>query len=134
MGVLENVDVLGNARCTTIIGDNLGDKINNVTRLDTYSTQLEAAHNRLGGNVDIYGLVVTYLADPCALDGVDDEGVSAVLGGFVQIEIVPQQLVDGLGAGKENRSGVVWDIWVDGGTCGREKHRIVSRIVRSVVG
>ena len=86
-------------------------------------------HEQLGGNVGI-----EYLAGPCVFDGVDDEGVTAMSSGLVKFEIVPQQFVDGLGAGEENGSGVVADDWVDEGMCGRGKHLVVLRFGGRFVG
>ena len=102
--------------------------------VETSTTQLEIIHERIGGNVDVYGLVVPELVDPCVLEGDDDEGVTAVFCGLVQLEIVPQWFVDGLGGGADNRSGVVWDRQVGGGPCGGIEHLIVSQFLRSVRG
>ena len=47
-------------------------------------------HERLGGDVGVYGLGIPDLVDPYVFDGVYDEGGTATFGGFVQLEIVPQ--------------------------------------------
>ena len=86
------------------------------------------------GDVGVYGLGVIELTYPCVLYGVNYEGVSAAFGGFVHIEIVPQQLVGDLGAVADDGSGVMWDSRVDSRMCGQDKHCVVSRIVCSVRG
>ena len=63
----------------------------------------------ISGYVNIYGISVLELADPYVFDGVDDEGATAVFGGFVQLEIFPKIFVDGLGVGPENGGGVIRD-------------------------
>ena len=100
--------------------------------VETSTTQLEIIHERIGGNVDLYGLVIPELVDPCVLEGDDDEGVTAVFCGLVQLEIVPQRFVDGLRAGADNESGVIWDFRVYDGPCGRGEHLVVLRFVSSV--
>ena len=55
------------------------------------------------------------IADPCVLNGVNDEGATATFGRFVQLEIVLERFVDGIIAGADTRSGVIGDGWVDGG-------------------
>ena len=59
LGVLEHVDVLGDALCVNIIRENIGGEVDYVERLEAYAMQLEVVHERLGGNVGIYVLVVT---------------------------------------------------------------------------
>ena len=53
-------------------------------------TKLEIIHERLGGDVGVYGLGIPDLVDPYVFEGVYDEGGTATFGGFVQLEIVPQ--------------------------------------------
>ena len=91
-------------------------------------------HERIGSEVCIDGIGVLELADPCVLNIFDYEGVTAKFGGLVQIEIVPQIFVDGLGEGADNGSGVVWYCRVDVGPCGRVKHLVLLRFVRSAIG
>ena len=66
-------------------------------------------HERLGGDVSIYGFGVTELVDPCVLDGVNDEIAALAFGGFMELEIVPPRLLDGPGYIAEKISGVVKD-------------------------
>ena len=40
LGVLEHIDVLEDARCITIVGDNFRGDVDNVDRMDTTTTQL----------------------------------------------------------------------------------------------
>ena len=80
--------------------------------MGTSETQFEMIHGRLGGDVGIYGLGVPEITDPCVLDGVNDEGVTATFSSFVQIEIVPKQFLDGIREGVDNRSGTVGYDWV----------------------
>ena len=55
------------------------------------------------------------IADPCVLNGVNDEGATAAFGRFVQLEIVLERFVYGIIAGADNRSGVIGGYWVYGG-------------------
>ena len=91
-------------------------------------------HGLLGGDVGVDGLGVPELDNPCVLNRFDDEGTTAQFGGLVQLEIVSQQFVDGIGAGAEKRSGVDWDSWVYGWMCERRERLFVSRFVSSVGG
>ena len=91
-------------------------------------------HERLVGDVGVDGIDVLELGDPCAFDGVDDEGAISAFGSFVQIETVPKRLVEGLGAGAYNGSGDVSDNWVDDRPSGRGEHLLVSKFLGSVEG
>ena len=132
LGFLKHIDVLGGARCTTIVGQHLRDEVDNIERMETYETQLEMIHERLGGDVGVDGLSMPDLADPCLLGGIDDEGATAVFGSLVELEIVPHQFVGDLGSGADNESGAIWYHPIDGWMCGRVKRLGVSRFVSSV--
>ena len=107
LGVIKHIDVPGDARCITIVGENLGGNFDNVESVDTSVTQLEIIHGRLGGDVSIDGLGVSDIKYPCVLDGVNDEGVTATFSSFLQIEIVPKRFLDGIREGADSKSGVV---------------------------
>ena len=79
----------------------------------------------LGGDVSIYGISVAELADPCALDSVNDKSATDDFSGFVQLEIMPQIFVDSVGARADNRSDVAGYDQVDGGLFGRGKNLVV---------
>ena len=74
--------------------------------MEASATKLEVVHEYLGGDVGVYGLGMTELVDPCVLDGIDDEDAETMFGGFMELEIVPHQLVEVLGSGADNGSGV----------------------------
>ena len=93
---------------------------------------MEIIYERLGGDVSVDGLGVPELADPCVFVGVDDEGAETAFGGFVLFEIIPQQFVGGIGAGVDNRIGVIGEDQLDHTPCGRVKHLDVSRFIGSV--
>ena len=95
--------------------------------------QFYMIHDCLGGDVGIYGIGIPGLADPCVFDGVNDEDATAAFGGFVQLEIVPQQFVGGLGTGADNRSDAVRDDQLDNRPCGGGEHLVMSRFVGSFV-
>ena len=107
-----------------------------LTTLSVWSstTQSEVVHECIGGNVGVYGIGATDLADPCVLNGIYDEGATTAFGGFVELEIISQQLMDGLGARSDEISGVIWDSCVDRVMCERYKLRIVTHVVHSVEG
>ena len=86
IGVLEFVDVLGDACCIKIIGDNIGGEVDNIERIWSW---------REGA-----------LGSMC-IDGVNGEGTATAFDGFMELTIMPQQLVNGLGAGVDYGSGVV---------------------------
>ena len=83
LGVLKHIDVLGDALCITIVGEHLKGEFDNTNRVDTAATQLEMSHKRLGGGIDVDGLGMLKIADPCVFGSIDDEGVIATFGGFV---------------------------------------------------
>ena len=126
VAVLNNIDELGDARCVTVLGKHIGGEVTNVKRMDTSAMQLEMTHEQLGGDASLYGLGATELLDPCVLNGVGDEDATATFRGFMQLEIVPQQRLGGIGAGADNRRGIVWYGGVDDGMYGRGKHLVVS--------
>ena len=97
--------------------------------MEASATKLEVVQEYLGGDVGVYGIGMTELVDPCVLDGIDDEDAETMFGGFMELEIVPHQLVEGLGSVADDGSGVVWNSWVDGGPCGKYKRRVVLRNV-----
>ena len=134
MGVLEHIDVPGNTRFITIVGEHLRGEVNRVVCVDTATTQLEMIHGRLGGDIGIDGISVPEIADTCVFDGFNAEGSTATFSSFVHIEIVPQQFLDGIREGAENGSGVIRYDRVDDGPCGRGKHFVVSLFVGSVRG
>ena len=68
---------------------------------------MEVFHERIGGDFVVYGIGMTDLPGRCVLDGVDKEGAASTFSGFVKREMVPKQLVEGLGAGLDDGSGVV---------------------------
>ena len=107
MDNLDHVNVIGDARCVSIIGEHIGGGVNAVDNMEASAKHLEVVHERLGGDVRIYGLGMTELVDPCVLNGVDDEGAATAFGGFMAFEIVSQQLVDNLRAVADDRSGIV---------------------------
>ena len=119
IGVLGNIGVLGGTRCITILIEHLRVEVDNVESMDTTATKLDMIHERLGGNTGVDGIIVSELANPCVLDGVDDEVVTDAFGGFVKLEIVPQIFVDSLGVGADNGSGVVGNYQVDVRPCGK---------------
>ena len=88
-------------------------------------------HERISGYFSVYGLSVPDLADPCVFNVVENEGLTDMLSVLMKLEIEPQRFVDGIGAGADNRSGVVRDDWVDNGPCGRVKHLVLLRFVGS---
>ena len=102
--------------------------------MNPVATKLEMIHERFGGDVGIYGISIPDLTDPCVIYGVNNEGATATFVGFVQLEIVSQQFLDGLGAGADNESGVIRDDQVDKGPCRRVKHIVVFSFVDSVRG
>ena len=134
MGILDHIDVPRDARCITLVGEHLGGDFDNVERANTSETQLEMIHGSPGGDVCIYGLGVPEIKDPCVLDGVNDEGVTATFSSFVHIEIVPQQFLDVIREGADNGSGVIGYDRVDDGACGRGEQFVVSLFVGSVRG
>ena len=77
-------------QCINIVGEHLGDDINNVERVDTVATHLEMIDGRLGGDFGVDDFGVPELAYPYVFDGVNDEGETATSSSFVQIEIVPK--------------------------------------------
>ena len=102
--------------------------------METAATQLEMIHERLGGDVGLYGIEVPDLVDTCVLSGTDNEGATAAFKGLVNIEIVPQLFVKGIESGADNGSSVAWDRRVYGGTCGRCERFIVLQFLRSFGG
>ena len=64
-------------------------------------------HERLGGDVVVYGISMTYLVDPCVLYDVDNEGAENALSSFVDLEIVSHKLVDSLRAVLDKGSSIV---------------------------
>ena len=102
--------------------------------METSATQLDIIHELLGGDICVDGIGMPELSDPCVLGGVDDEGTTAAFGGLVQIEIVLQQFLDGLGGVADNKSDVVWYLQVYNYLCGRGEHPILLRFVTSVKG
>ena len=72
--------------------------------------------------------------DQCVFDGADDEGATAAFGGLVQLEIVPNLFVDGLGSGVDNGSGVIWDDWVDDRPCRRGEHLVMLLFKHIFIG
>ena len=102
--------------------------------MEPAATKLEMIHERLGGDVGVDGIGVLDITDPCVFDSVYYEGATAALGGFLELEIVTQIFVGGLGIGADNVSGFVRDGRVDDGKCGRGKHLVVLRFVGSIRG
>ena len=64
--------------------------------------QLDIIHERLGGDSRVDSLGVPKLAYPYVFNSIDDEGAAGAFRGFVQLEIVPNRFVDGIGAGGDN--------------------------------
>ena len=118
LGVIKHIDVPGDARCITIVGENIGGNFDNVESVDTSVTQLEIIHGRLGDDIGIDGISVPEIADLCVFDGVNAEGATATFSSFVHIEIVPKQFLDGIREEVDNRSGVVVYEWVYNVLCG----------------
>ena len=85
MGVINHIDLIGDAHCITVVGENIRREVDNIERVETAKTQLEMIHERLGGEVSVNVLGITELADPCVLDRFNDEGSTSVFGGFVQL-------------------------------------------------
>ena len=85
LGILDSIDILRDTFCITVVVEHLGGEINNIKRVETASTQLGIIHELLGGDVGVDGIGIPEHAYPCVLDGVDDEGVTAAFGSFVQI-------------------------------------------------
>ena len=115
-----HVDVPGDTRYVTIIGDNVGGEVDKFEHMEASVMQLEVVHERLCGDFSVYGIGMMEISDPCVLNSVDDEVAATAFGGFMDLEIMTQQLLVDLGLGADNRSGLVWDIWVDNGMCGRK--------------
>ena len=59
MCVLEHNNVLGGAHCIAVVVDHIGGEVDNVERIDPAVTQLEIIHDRLGGDVGVYGIGVS---------------------------------------------------------------------------
>ena len=132
LGVLEHIDVLRDAHCITVVGENLRCEVKIVERVEPAAMKLEMIHEHLGGDVSGDGLGMPELEDPRVLDGVDDGGVTAAFGGFMKLKFVPQKFVESLGAGAGNGSGVVRDDRLDAESCGRGDILVVSRFVDSI--
>ena len=113
---------------------NFGGAFENVERVKPNATQFEMIRERLGGDVGVCGIGVPELADQCAFDDVNYEGATAVFGGFVQLEIMPNKFVHDIGIGVENRSDIGGGDWENGEPCGRDKHLVLLPFVVSVEG
>ena len=117
-----------------MVGEHIGGEADNVDRMETELTQLEMTHELLGGGVGVDGIGVLDIADPCVCGGVDNEVTTAVSVGFIQLEILPQNFVNGLGAVLYNGSGLIGDYQANSSSCWRVKHLVVLRFVGSAGG
>ena len=112
LDVFEHIDVLGDTRCITVVGEHLGGEVDKVERVESTATQLEMIRERLGGDVGVDDIGVLEIKDSCVFNSIDDEGKTSAFGGFLQLENMPQKLVDGIGEGANSGSGIVGDNWV----------------------
>ena len=85
MVVLEHIDALGDARCITVVGDNIGGEVDNYEHVDPSAMQSEMIHERLGGEVSVDYLGMPEIANSCVSSNVGDEGATFVFCGFVQL-------------------------------------------------
>ena len=107
-----HIDVTRDARCITVVGEHLGGEVDKVKRVESTATQLEMIRERLGGDVGVDDIGVLEIKDSCVFNSIDDEGKTSAFGGFLQLENMPQKLVDGIGEGANSGSGIVGDNWV----------------------